>query len=303
MTSRAVFANRPWRAVRSERSLPAVMTRVTLGWIAAILVVSAAAARADGTSTPAPAAKPFVDAGVAAYGAADYETAAREFAAAYKIDPKPAMLYAWAQSLRLGNHCVEAIDAYRRYLATSPNEAQSAAARNGISLCERARPAEPAASSTEPARSAASPAIDDPRPRRWYADPLGGALVIGGVASIGVGVGFLVRSSQNRDAALDATYREDFVEQLDAATLQRRIGAVGLGLGAALVTGGILRYVTRRDEPSGAQGPRRAASPRAGSRSAARSEIDPGRPYAIRPPGAVTIAISGRSLVITGSFR
>lgn len=249
------------------------MTRALLGWIAAILVASGSEARADAPRDPLPAAKPLVDAGVAAYGAGDYERAVREFEAAYEIDPQPALLYAWAQSLRLGGRCSDAIAVYRRYLETNPNEAQTAAARNGISRCEQALPPEPEppAAPSDPAPPAPapgpSPAIDGARQGRWYADPLGGALVIGGAASIGVGVGLLVRSSQNRAAAGDATFREDFVELLDTATLQRRIGTVGLGVGAALVTGGVLRYVLRRDRPR-----------------------------------AVAIAISGRALVLRGAF-
>jgi len=250
------------------------MTRATLGWIAAVLVASGAAARADERPETRPAAKPFLNAGVAAYSAGDYEKAAREFEFAYKIDPQPAVLYAWAQSLRLGNRCSEAIALYRRYLATEPNEAQTAAAQSGISRCEEVRSPElvteaesPLPEPPPPDRIEPVPAPEGRQPRAWYADPVGGALVIGGAVSLGIGAGLLVRSSQNRDAAGEATRREDFIDLLDTATLQRRIGAVGLGLGAALVTGGVIRYVTRPDR----------------SRTAA-------------------IAISGRSLVIHGRF-
>lgn len=245
-----------------------------LGSIAAVLVVLGSGARADGPPAPLPAAKPHVDAGVAAYGAGDYELAVREFTAAYKIDPQPAVLYAWAQSLRLGNRCSDAIAVYRRYLATNPNDAQTAATQHGISLCERARgpehapPPEPEPPPPpEPARPEPGPAIDDPRLRRWYADPVGGALVIGGAVSIGVGVGLLVRSSQNRDAAGGVVFRDDFLELLETATLQRRLGVAGLGLGAALVTGGVIRYVTRRERQRD-----------------------------------VAIAVAGRSLVVLGRF-
>jgi tetratricopeptide (TPR) repeat protein len=260
------------------------MTRTTLSWIAALLMMSGAQARADAPREPLPAAKVFLDAGVAAYSAGDYEAAAREFSAAYKIDPQPAMLYAWAQSLRLGNRCSDAIAIYRRYLAADLTEAQIAAAQNGISLCEKAAQPEPAPEEPapeepeepeqpeqpeepEPAPPAAGPPIDAPPTRPWYANRLGGALAIGGAVSLGVGVGFLVRSSQNRDAAGDAVFREDFVELLDTATLQRRIGVVGLGVGAALVAGGVLRYMTERER----------------SRS-------------------VSVAIAGRSFVVSGRF-
>jgi tetratricopeptide (TPR) repeat protein len=258
------------------------MTRATLSWIAAILIVSGSEARAAPPREPLPAARPFVEAGVAAYKEGDYETAIRNFSAAYQRDPQPAILYAWAQALRQGRRCADAIAVYRRYLATDPNEAQIAAARHGISLCEKTQPLEPdqpapapeqpgAPASEELAPAGVTPPVApiDAPPRRWYRDPLGGALVIGGAVSLGVGAGFLVRSSQNRGAAGDAVFREEFVELLDTATLQRRLGVVGLGVGAALVTAGIVRYVTQR--------------PR-----------DRGR--------AVSIAVAGRSLVVAGRF-
>ncbi len=266
------------------------MTRTPLTWIAALLILSGSDARADGAREPAPAARPFVDAGIAAYKAGDYETAVRELSAAYKIDPQPAMLYAWAQALRLGNRCAEAIPIYRRYLATDPSEAQIAAAQNGISLCEKVLPPEPPPAEpppaqpedkeapAQPAESAqpaepeppppeAAPVQEEPAPRSWYADRLGGALVIGGAVSLGVGVGFLVRSSQTRDAAGEAMFRDDFVDKLDRATLQRRIGVAGLGVGAALVAGGVFRYVVLRERAR-----------------------------------AVSIAITGRSLIVGGRF-
>lgn len=269
------------------------MTFAKLSWIAALLVASAADARADDSPGTAPAAKPFLDAGAAAYRAGDYETAARELERAYRIDPKPAVLYALAQALRQGGRCPEAIAAYRRYLATGPNDAQTTAAKNGITLCERASattpgpataPGEPSPDASgdgdsdgdgdstgdaPPGSAEAGPSptptlaqgpasgapIDAPRSRRWYADPLGGALVAGGAASLAVGAVFFVRAGSSRDAAHEALFRDDFVELLDTATRQRRIGAVGLGLGAALVAGGVVRYVTlggRADPPRAA---------------------------------------------------
>lgn len=267
------------------------MTRAKLTWITALLVASAAEARADDSPGTAPAARPFLDAGAAAYRTGDYETAARELERAYRIDPKPAVLYALAQALRQGGRCPEAIAAYRRYLATGPNDAQTTAAKNGITLCERASasaptpaptPVEPSpdgsgdgtgdgtgTGDTPPGSAEAGPTptptlaagptsgtpIDAPRPRRWYADPLGGALIASGAASLAVGAVFFVRSRSSRDAAHEALFRDDFVELLDTATRQRRLGAVGLGLGAALVVGGVVRYVTlggRADPPRAA---------------------------------------------------
>jgi tetratricopeptide (TPR) repeat protein len=216
--------------------------------LALALAGSATPARADGPGPAGPAAtvaRPRVEAGVRAYEAGDFAAASREFEAAYRIDPAPATLYAWAQSLRQGGRCSEAIDAYRRYLATNPDELQAAAATTGIALCEAAKPA-PAAAPAPPAPPSAAAPADTPR-RAWYHDPAGGALVIGGVAMAAIGATFFVLAERSIDRAEREPLRDRFVEQLDEATQRRRLGYAGAGLGAALVIGGIVRYATRGD--------------------------------------------------------
>jgi tetratricopeptide (TPR) repeat protein len=210
------------------------MKRTTLLVITTVVAGLAAPASADG-----PAAKPHVDAGVKAYTAGDYETASREFEAAFALDPDPNVLYAWAQARRQGGRCAEAVALYQRYLGTGPTEAQIAAARTGISLCDRARPV------PDVARVSPSPPPREPERSQWYQDRLGGALTIGGAVVAGVGVTFLFLSKRSESAALGAFARDEFGELLDEATMRRRIGVVGCGVGAALVIGGIVRYATR----------------------------------------------------------
>jgi hypothetical protein len=189
---------------------------------------------------PSPASKPHVDAGVRAYNAGDYTSAIREFETAYGIEPDPVLLYAWAQAQRQGGHCDKAVELYRRYIDSKPTDAQVAAATTGISLCEQTSALPPPG---EPPPEPPPPAPQSP----WYKDRLAGALVIGGAASLTIGVTFLVLSERSADAATDADARADFLSHLDDATQRRRIGFVGLGIGAALVAGGVYRYVTRGD--------------------------------------------------------
>lgn len=191
---------------------------------------------------PSTAAKPHVDAGVKAYNAADYETSIREFELAYGIDEDPMLLYAWAQAQRQGRHCDEAIGLYRRYLDSKPTDAQIAAANTGIALCEQTPAVRPDKLPPPPADPAPHQPSDS---SSWYQDRLGGGLVIGGVASAAIGVTFLVLSSRSADAASAAGPRAEFLDRLDEATLRRRIGIVGLGVGAGLVIAGIVRYATR----------------------------------------------------------
>jgi tetratricopeptide (TPR) repeat protein len=229
-----------------------MIRRLALSLVLASVLVAPTRARADrdaATSVGAGPARAHVDAGVAAYEAGDYEAASRAFEAAYALDPSPALLYAWAQSLRMGNRCAEALALYRRYLASDPTETQVAAATHGIAACAEALAAS-AAPPTLPDRDPTpAPPARDPAPA-WYRDPVGGGLVVGGVVAAAAGVVFLARSGTSRDEADRAELRDDFVRHLEDATRERRLGAVGIGLGAGLITGGILRYLSRRSEPA-----------------------------------------------------
>lgn len=222
------------------------MSRVCLLVVCALLGVASRASAQSST-----AAKPHVDAGVTAYKAADYETALREFELAYGIDEDPMLLYAWAQAQRQGGHCDQAIEQYRRYIDSKPTDEQIAAANTGIALCKQT-PALPPEKAPPPPLDPVPQQPSDSSP--WYKDRLGGGLVIGGVASAAIGATFLVLSSRSADAASEAGSRAEFLDHLDDATLHRRIGIVGLGIGSGLAIAGIVRYVTRGDEPSNSAG-------------------------------------------------
>jgi tetratricopeptide (TPR) repeat protein len=198
-----------------------------------------------------PQAEQHLEAGKRAYAAADYATASREFEAAYAIDPNPSLLYAWAQSLRLGGRCADAVPIYRLFLDTEPTDQVRGEVDTLIRLCEPVGPSPDPRPDPPPDRRPPAPPEPRPEARRWYRDVLGGTLTIGGVALAGTGAAFLVASKRSEDAANRAELRGDFLELLDEATVRRRVGFVGLGLGAALVAGGIIRYATRGDGPTG----------------------------------------------------
>lgn len=227
----------------SRRRLPPIVCVI-------VLIAGAGVATGDRLLEVNTAAQAHVDAGAKAYAAGHYATAIREFEAAYQIDPQPPLLYAWAQVLRYGERCAEAITIYQRYLETKLNEAQVAAARSGIADCQAVRPP---GGMKEPEREHSNPQSDPPTPRdrpRWYSDFAGGALVIGGTVIVAAGTGFLFAAKRADDAAQKAEFRDDFIELSDQAMMRRRIGYVGLGVGGALVIGGIIRYVTRPDTPT-----------------------------------------------------
>jgi hypothetical protein len=218
--------------------------RIQLLVLAAVVIVAVAApgARAQPADSLAPAAQVHFDAAQVAYRAADYATAGRELEAAYRIDPKPALLYAWAQAERMGGDCPAALELYHRYVATGLNESQAAAAATGIKVCEPVQPAADALPPIEP-----GPAVASPGARPWYRNMLGNVLTVSGVVSAGVGVGFLVAANRSEARADDAELRDDFAGLLSEATGRRRIGYAAVGVGATLVVGGVLTYVLGRD--------------------------------------------------------
>lgn len=199
---------------------------------ASLVIVTLAVAVLLGPGVPvaraelSPAAKARLDAGVAHYTAGRYVAAIAEYEAAYAIDPDPQVLFAWAQAERLAGRCGSAVPRYRKYLESRPSADAVELATNLIALCESTAKASTSAPST------------GERSVPWYKDPVGGA-VVAGVAGLGVGIGFFVASSGNRDRADTAQTSAQFDAYLDRATTQRRIGATFLVLGAGLVGGGI----------------------------------------------------------------
>ncbi len=195
----------------------------------AALVLLHGVARAD-LSAPA---KAKLDVGLVQYNAGHYEAAIVEFEEAYEIDPDPSLLFTWAQAERLAEHCDAAVPRYRQFISSRPSAAAVDLANNGIALCEVASKSTPPACSAE-------------RPLPWYKDPVGGA-VVAGVVGFGVGIGFLIAASGNRDSADHATTSDVFDTYLERATTDRRVGVTFLAIGVGLVGGGIgYHYWTKR---------------------------------------------------------
>ena len=159
--------------------------------------------------------------------------------------------YAQAEALRLGGECARALPMYEEYLAGTPSQANQARTAQLIRYCEeeleaeRAREAAIAAPVLPPA--APEPIVDDlpepPPPRPWYRDPAGDALAAIGLATAvagGVVLGLGMREGRtggdaNTDAALG-----DAIDRAETRTLA---GGITLGVGSALLLGGIVRWV------------------------------------------------------------
>jgi tetratricopeptide (TPR) repeat protein len=183
-----------------------------------------------------PAARTKYQQGLSAYQAKRYPDAIESFKAAYALDARPEILFAWAQAVRLSGDCDSAVPLYRKVLADT-----TAAKREPIqALIDKCQPAPPPA--------VAAPALPPERPP-FYRDVLGDVLVGAGVVAVGTGVTLLILSG----ASKDATTYDGFADQVDTAHKRRVFGGIVLGVGVGLTTAGILRWVFRsspKDAPA-----------------------------------------------------
>ncbi len=158
--------------------------------------------------------------GIEFYAQKQYELALVEFRAGYALDPRPDFLFAMAQAERLSGDCPTAVVYYQRFLETHPDPNQAEAARVNLRRCNRAlesgpggRPrvstpaaleeAEEASAPPEPIQAPAAALTAGPRRDQapWYHDLAGGAMAGGGVAALGVSIGFWVAKGSAERAA------------------------------------------------------------------------------------------------------
>jgi len=83
-------------------------------------------------------AKSYVDAGLAAEKAADYDTAIAMYAKAYAVIPHPVLLFNIANAHRLAGAMPQALDYYQQYLAVDPQGEQAKASKARIAEIEQA---------------------------------------------------------------------------------------------------------------------------------------------------------------------
>lgn len=203
-----------------------------------------------------------------------YDEARIELEAAYRLDPRPDLLYALGQiHAKLGN-CREATAYFKRFVATQRDPQVGKVVDQAIAACQPPPPPRPPAASTsvassdEPAAATDDPPANRPVPRAtrsqpfgrtrtappaiapaslpWYRDKLGDGLLLGGIAAGVVGLIEYRAALSDLDAAEDrartptlAGYRE----LLDRASSKRTTSIVLFAAGGALITGGIVRFV------------------------------------------------------------
>ncbi len=227
--------------------------------VALLLSAPTARAQADGeTKAMNPKAHELLVLGLTHFEAKEYEDAIRQFRAGYAVDPRPELLFAIAQAERLSGDCTSAIKAYEMFLESSPEERQAYATTTAIERCRTALGKTEPEPEPEPAPALAAPKAapapafvhdSDSLRAPWYKDKLGASLLAAGVVSASVGLGYYVASSSDESAAKEAATYGEYADLMDSAERRRNVAWVGLGVGAGLITGAVVRYWLRNDEP------------------------------------------------------
>jgi hypothetical protein len=179
----------------------------------------------------------------AAFEAEDWDTAAREFAAAHAHDGRLEYLYAQAQAERRGGRCEDAMATYQRFIDAGPPPEAIAEARGNIAKCEEERPASP----PPPAAAVSVQRVDAPPPepaptKHWIRDPWGGVATFGGIAIAAAGGALLgVAHDRERDAERSGD-EQDYRDAIAGAPAMSRAGIGLVSVGAALIVAGIVRW-------------------------------------------------------------
>jgi tetratricopeptide (TPR) repeat protein len=187
---------------------------------------------------------------IEAYKAGKYDEAANLLEKAYKVEPKPEILFALAQAERLGGHCDKALVHYKQLLTQTTELATAKAVQNNLVLCPGGE-----APKTEPKSDPKSePRIDVVQGQTKTvvvrkSDPLAIGLLAGGALSGGFAIGMLLRSSSTRDDAATARTLDDANELHDRADRDRLVAIVAGGVGAVAIGYAVFR-LTRGGKPA-----------------------------------------------------
>jgi tetratricopeptide (TPR) repeat protein len=215
--------------------------------ILSTLTVSAPAGAID------PEAKQHLERGLAGYTAKDYAGAIKDLRLAYALDPRPEILFAWAQAERLYGRCSQASKLYDRFLKSKPSAQQAAAARTGIERCEGqpdTTPADPEdveQPAPQPAQEQPEqPAAAAPPPPRPRVDAVGLSLLGVGVALGAVGGGLLGAGERKAKQLGDVATYDEYADGSGPVRTLRIAGGVLAGVGGALIVGGLVKLLVHR---------------------------------------------------------
>lgn len=224
----------------------------TMTAIASVRVHAQPAPTVDKTKV----ARQYVDAGLAAKDAGDYDTAIDLYAKAYELVPNPLLIFNMAEANRFAGRIDQALQQYTDYLARDPKGIRAQAARDEILRIEAAKeearkaeaaraaqtrqarepPAIPAAGPTStggPPRGTAGP-IEEPQPLGRTLRLSGIAIGSAGVVTLGIGIGFGLHAQSLSDQAS----RSFDPAKVHAGEQANTIAITGMITGPLLIAGG-----------------------------------------------------------------
>lgn len=245
----------------------------SLAWVSAPLTaVAEPASNPSSSAERRQLAKQYVEAGLAAQTAGDYDTAVTLYQKAYDVVPHPVLLFNMAQAHRLAGRTDQSLALYRRYVREDPSGAQVKTARSWIAELEvrqaqeqearradEARRAEDArrAEAARPPVVASPPGATSPQRADDTASSSGGAslrvagIVSGavGVIGLGVGTGFALHA-RSLSSELSRSGAQYDPEKVHAGQRADTIAIVGFAAGGALVVAGAALYWWGRQDHS-----------------------------------------------------
>lgn len=182
--------------------------------------------------------------GSQAYQDGRYDDAIAKLDKAYELSPKPEILFALAQAERLGGHCPAALTHYKKVLEKMTDLDTAKLIEGNVALCEKTE-----AVDTDRPREKETPGPTKTVVRvEHHTDKL--ALTSFAIGALGLGAagGLYVASNATRDAAAGAPTLDGNHSLNSRADLERGMSYGAAGVGVALVTFAIYRWVSASDE-------------------------------------------------------
>ncbi len=221
--------------------------------IAGALLSSASLASANPKKD---AAKHFAN-GLRLYAEKDFDAAATELEAAYKLNNDQTTLFAWAQAERLYGNCTESKELLSQYISNGANAKQSKAAFDLMDKCTPRvvdEPVEPEVVGGNPDGTGPTDAIPSEGTTvgsvsgsssqasvHWYKDWVGLTLLsVGGVSTALSLFSYSAARTKEKDADKDGVTYDEFLNLRSDAETSRTLSVVfgvagGLALGAGAV--------------------------------------------------------------------